>query len=132
MNDFQPPAFDRIDAVFGAKASTYLTREQMGDDFYSGSIRNEFTNHASSLFYRGGSLLPEGRKWKPGVDRAAAALAIKAWLCSFEPKHEIKIGTVGFALSQWTVEDVEPKEAKPTPPKGEKARKPKGKGRAFK
>lgn len=102
MTKLEVPAFTDLDAAFGAKGSTYLTREQMGDDFYDMGARNEFTNHASSLFYHGGPLLPEGRKWKAGIDRAAAARAIKAWLCSFEPKHEIKIGTVGYALSQWT------------------------------
>lgn len=98
--EFPVPDFDGPTVVFGAPASAYLTREQMGDDFYGD--RNEFTHHVQSLFFRGGSMMPEGRRWKAGIDRDKAARAIKALLASFEPKHEIKVGTVGYALSQWT------------------------------
>jgi len=93
------PTFTALDAAFGAKASTYLTREQMGDEFYA--ERNRWTKIASSLFFSGGKLADHGLAFKAGIDRAAAMTAIRAWLCSFEPKHEVKIGTVGFALSQW-------------------------------
>lgn len=93
------PKFDGPTIVFGAPRSSYLTKEQMGDDFYA--MRGRFCDIASSLFYSGGSLAGHGLRFKPGIDRADAMGAIKAWLCSFDPKHEIKIGTVGFALSQW-------------------------------
>lgn len=127
---FPVPDVTDLDVAFGAKASAYLTREQMGDDFYGD--RNEFTRHASSLFFNGGHVLPAGRRWKTGIDRVKAARAIKALLCSFDPKHEIKIGTVGFALSEWT----EPGEAEVRPltphqAQRKKPRKHKGKGRAF-
>ena len=78
----------------------YLTREQMGDDFYGDG--NEFTRHVGSLFFSGGSVLPAGRRWKEGVNPKKAGRAVAAWLRSFDPKHEIKIGTVGYALSRWT------------------------------
>jgi hypothetical protein len=97
---FPVPDFDDMTAVFGAPASAYLSREQLGDDFYGD--RNEFTKHASSVFFQGGRYLPEGRRWRVGIDQTKAKRAISALLRSFEPKHEIKIGTVGFALSQWT------------------------------
>lgn len=96
---FDVPEFTGLDAAFGAKGSTYLTREAMGDEFYGD--RNRWTSVASALFFRGGSLADHDLAFKPGIDRAKAMTAIRAWLCSFEPKHEIKIGTVGFALSQW-------------------------------
>lgn len=98
---FPVPEFNDITVVFGAPAKAYLTREQMGDAFYGD--RNEFTEHVSSIFFRGGGdPLPAGRRWKPEIDQTKACRAIGALLRSFEPKHEIKIGTVGYALSQWT------------------------------
>ena len=97
---FPVPEVSDVDVAFGAGGSAYLTREQMGDEFYGD--RNEYTKHASALFFRGGSILPEGRRWRDGIDQAKASRAIKAMLCSFAPKHEIKIGTVGFALREWT------------------------------
>lgn len=125
------PDFTTLDATFGARGSTYLTREQMGDEFYSD--RNVFTNHVQGVFFRGGSILPPGRVWRPGIDRQKASLAIRAWLCSFEPKHEIKIGTVGYALSVWTQPGT-PDGATVTPHQAQRKKakhKPKGKGRAF-
>lgn len=120
---FPVPAFDDVTAVFGAPGSAYLTREQMGDDFYGD--RNEFTRHASSLFFSGGHCLPPGRRWKDGIDPRQATKAIGALLRSFEPKHEVKIGTVGFALSEWT-EAVE----KPVTPHQQQRKKPRRKGGA--
>lgn len=126
---FPVPEFDGPTVVFGAPASAYLTREQMGDDFYAD--RNEFTRHAANLFYSGGTILPAGRRWKEGVDPLKAKRAIQSLLCSFEPKHEVKIGTVGFAFSQWT--EVGESPAKPLTPHQAQRKKPKhkGKGRAF-
>lgn len=98
---FPVPDFDDVTVAFGAPGRAYLTREQLGDDFY-GSERNEFTKHASTIFFRGGAFVPDGRRWKAGIDHGKAKRAIAALLRSFEPKHEIKIGTVGYALSQWT------------------------------
>lgn len=127
---FPVPEFTDVQIAFGASGSDYLTREQMGDDFYAD--RNEFTRHAQSLFFNGGSLLPSGRRWRADIDRAKASRAIRAWLISFDPKHEVKIGTVGFAMAQWTEVGDEP-EAPRTAHQAQrkKPRKPKGKGRAF-
>lgn len=96
----QVPDFSDVEVAFGAKGAAYLTREQMGDDFYGD--RNEFTNHVQSLFFNGGPVLPAGRRRREGVNAKKAGRAVAAWLRSFDPKHEIKIGTVGYALSQWT------------------------------
>lgn len=127
---FPVPEFSDVQIAFGAGHGAYLTREQMGEDFYGD--RNDFTRHAQSLFFTGGSILPAGRRWKADVDRVKASRAIKALLCSFDPKHEIKIGTVGFALSEWTEPGEQP-EAPRTSHQAQrkKSRKPKGKGRAF-
>lgn len=103
------PDFTDAEAAFGAKRGAYLSQEAMGPDFYG--ERNVFTRHASSLFFSGGSILPDGYRWKADIDRSKAARAIKALLCSFDPPHEIKIGTVGYALSQWTEKNVTPHQA---------------------
>lgn len=94
------PNFSDLEVAFGARADAFLTREQMGDEFYGD--RNEFTRHVGSLFFSGGSVLPAGRRWKEGVNPKKAGRAVAAWLRSFDPKHEIKIGTVGYALSRWS------------------------------
>lgn len=96
---FPVPEFDDVTVVMGAPASAYLTREQMGPEFYGD--RNRFTNTAQSLFFKGGSLAEHGLRWKADIDGRKAARALKALLSSFEPKHEVKIGTAGYALSQW-------------------------------
>lgn len=97
--EFPVPEFTDVECAFGAKGSAYLTREQMGDDFYGD--RNHFTRTAQTLFFKGGSLADHGLSMRPEIDRTKAFRALKAWMCSFEPKHEIKIGTVGYALSKW-------------------------------
>lgn len=99
--EFPVPEFDDASCAFGASEKDYLTREEMGDEFYRMSVRNNFTEAASSLFFTGGKLEDYGLKLKPEIDSIKAHRAIRALLCSFAPKHEIKIGTVGFALSKW-------------------------------
>lgn len=101
---FPVPEFDGATVAFGAPCSAYLTREEMGDDFYND--RNRYTRAAQSLFFRGGSLADHGLRLKPGIDRTLAMRALRALLGSFEPKHEIKIGTVGYALREWC-DDIE-------------------------
>ncbi|WP_312144151.1 hypothetical protein [Brevundimonas sp.] len=100
MADYRVPNFSDVEVAFGAPATAYLTREQMGDEFYGDG--NVFTRHANGLFFKGGSVLPDGRQWKAGINAKKAGRAVAALLRSFEPKHEIKVGTVGYALSQWT------------------------------
>lgn len=118
---FPVPDFDGPTVAFGAPRSAYLTEEQMGRDFYCD--RNRYTAAAQKLFFNGGSLADHGLRFKPSIDRAKAMNAIRALLCSFEPKHEIKIGTVGYALSQWCEDDVR----EPTPHQAQR-KKPRHKG----
>lgn len=124
--EFEIPVFTGIDAAFGAEANRYLTADQMGADFYAD--RNRYTGVAQALFFDGGSLAQHGLRFKAGIDKAAAMTAIRAWLCSFAPKHEIKIGTVGYALSRWC-EDCAPESAGPgaqTPHQARRKKKRRG------
>lgn len=118
--DFPVPAFTDIDAIFGAGAKTYLTREQMGADFYGD--HNRFTRAASDLLFQGGKLADFGLALKPDIDKVAAMHAIRAWLCSFAPEHEIKIWTVGYALSKWCEDATQ----EPTPHQAQRRKKRKG------
>jgi hypothetical protein len=96
---FPVPEFTDIAVALGASRSDYLTREEMGDDLYSGYGRH--CNAARMLFFKGGKLSDFGLCWKAEINGAKAMRALRAWLGSWDPKHEIKIGTVGYALSQW-------------------------------
>lgn len=96
--DFPVPELDASNFAFGASASDYLTREQLGPEFYYG--RHPMFNVAEKLFY-GGSLAQHGLKVRDDLDRKRVMNAIRGLLGSFAPKHEIKIGTVGAALAQW-------------------------------
>lgn len=101
--DFPIPEFTALDAAFGADIKTYLPREKIPDQMYA--MRGKHADAASGLFFKGGRLEDFGLRLKPGIDRKKAFTAISAWLCSFAPSHEQKIGTVAYALSQWC-EDV--------------------------
>ena len=108
MKDYPIPEFSDAEVAFGADQKHYLTREQMGDEFYR--EHHPSARIASALFFRGGSLEGHGLRFRKGIDRAKAARAIRALLCSFAPKHEVKIGTVGYALDKWC--EAIPREAK--------------------
>ena len=56
---------------------------------------------ASNLFFRGGRMSDFGMKPRDGVDASKARTVIQACLGSFEPKHEHKIGGVGWLIDQW-------------------------------
>ncbi|KQP53063.1 hypothetical protein [Methylobacterium sp. Leaf106] len=98
---FPVPDFDRPTVIFGAEHSAYLTKAQMGDEFYSG--QHPMCRVASKLFFSGGKLEDYGIRLKGEIDSAKAHAAIQGLLGSFAPKHEIKIGTVGVALANWCV-----------------------------
>ena len=98
---FPVPDFDYPTILCGARRSAYLTAEQMGDDFYSG--RHPMCRVASALFHKGGKLTDHGLRLKSEINSGKAYGAIQGLLSSFEPQHEIKIGTVGVALANWCV-----------------------------
>lgn len=120
---FPVPDFNDLTVAIGAPASAYLTYEQMGADHYRQHSRH--SKVASELFFQGGSLAQHGLRFKPEIDAPKAMRAIRAFLCSFDPKHEIKIGTVGYALAQWC-EDHVPAQ---TPHQAQRKRRRKGKPR---
>lgn len=62
------------------------------------SQRNAWVKIAEAIFF--GGKRPR-LKAKAGVDGAAAVRFIQALLRSYEPKHERKMATVGFLLSEW-------------------------------
>jgi hypothetical protein len=100
--DFPVPEFNGLDVAFGARGDRFLTKEQVGDHY---GMNTPMAKVASALFFRGGSLSEHGLRLKKGIDRGKAMAAIQAWLCSFDPKHEIKIGTVAYALDAWCEKD---------------------------
>lgn len=115
--EFPVPEFTQLSVMLGASRDKYLAQEKLGQVFYSG--RHPMCDVAHKLFFEGGRIEDFGIRFRPGIDRPKAFAAIRALLCSFEPSHEIKIGTVGLALSQWTEPiPVEAKPVKPTKHKG--------------
>lgn len=95
LGSFKVPAFGGVAAVFGARLNEYPDRASIP------KIDPKFEDVVSALFFRGGSLADHGLKLKAGINRGAAMTAIRAWLCSFDPKHEHKTETVAWALSEW-------------------------------
>lgn len=91
--------FEGLDAAFGARGQDYPTRADIPDQFYNHN--SPYNQVVSSLFFSGGKLEDFGLSFKPGIDKAQAMTAIRALLSSFDPKHEIKMGTVAWALSKW-------------------------------
>ncbi|MBD8556332.1 hypothetical protein IFT84_17630 [Rhizobium sp. CFBP 8762] len=99
LGSHQFPSFDGLAAAFGADIRDYPARDIIPDDFYRG--RTPYNAVVSALFFRGGSLESFGLKFKAEIDQGQAMTAIRALLCSFAPKHEIKEATVAWALSVW-------------------------------
>jgi hypothetical protein len=97
---FPVPDFDAATVAFGASRKDYLTLEQLGD-WYDMNRATPFHKAVSGLFARGGKLADYGLTFKPGIDQAKAMGAIRALLSSWDPKHEIKVGTVAVALANW-------------------------------
>lgn len=122
---FPVPEFDGPTVVFGAPRSAYLTEEQMGRDHYGERTRH--AKVASALFFSGGRLADHGLRFKAGIEPGTALAAIRALLCSFEPKHEIKIGTVAAYLEDWC-EDYAAEKPQ-TPHQAQRVKRRKGKAR---
>jgi hypothetical protein len=89
------PEFDTASVAFGADRLAYLPRHELPD------VPRKYMDMASGLFFSGGSL----PKFAPQVDGQKAARAVRAWLSSWEPSHEQKEATVGYALWLWTDAD---------------------------
>ena len=93
---FPIPEFDGPAQAFGAGKQQYFNRGKIPD------VPKKYKDMASMLFFVGGAL-PD---MKPEVDRAKAMAAVSAWLRSFEPAHEAKVGTVAYAFWVWCEGDL--------------------------
>ncbi len=99
MSEILPvPEFDAVTVVFGAPSEAFVSRED------GSKYEREFAKEASvanKIFFKGGTLAEYGLKLKPEVDSKKAHLALRALLCSWNPPHEAKIGTVARYLNSW-------------------------------
>lgn len=94
------PAFDGLSAAFGARLNDYPKLEDIPAEFRKHDGR--FQSIFSKLFFNGGKLEDHGLKLKTGISHRKAMTAIRAYMSSFDPKHEHKTATVAWALSEWT------------------------------
>lgn len=101
--EFPIPEFDGPTVAFGAGQKDYLTREQLGEWYgcYGHNSNTPFHNAVEGLFYDGGKLADYGLTFKKNVDQGKAMRALRGLMCSFSPKHEVKIGTCAVALANW-------------------------------
>jgi hypothetical protein len=89
---FPIPKFDAINAALGADRSKYFNRHDIP------KIPRVYQELAMALMFKRIELPKLSNK----VDRTQAATAIQAWLVSFGPAHEAKMGTVAYALWVWS------------------------------
>lgn len=85
------PKINDLDMVFG-KGVKFFDRHNLPN------VPRKFTQAASSLFFNGGEI-PE---FEPDIDRQDAARMLRAMLGSFDPPHESKEATAGYALWVWS------------------------------
>lgn len=89
-------AFSNASGVIG-EGGYYLRRSPPQ---YS-LVPDEYVDKASTLFFKGGDLGAIGLKPRAGHDLKRIMRALRFLLTSFEPSHEQKEATVGFALMKW-------------------------------
>jgi hypothetical protein len=97
LGNHQFRVFDGMDASFGANIRDYPKMEEVPKH----DLHRRYEDVVSSLFFRGGRLADYGLSLNAGLDHRAAMTAIKALMCSFEPKHEHKTAVVAWALREW-------------------------------
>lgn len=100
---FPVPEFDALTAAFGAPLEAFFDRRKCPD------VPREYETAVSMLFYSGGEI----PKFSAQVDRKKAAIALRAWLSSFQPAHEAKIATAAYAVWLWSTMPDEPTETRP-------------------
>ncbi len=96
------------DRIFAANVTDMMPEYKALPEEYA-QMRHPWCQFASGLFFKGGDLRPLVAK--PGVDKDKAIRHISTVLRSWEPKHEHKIGAVGFLFNEW-FEGEPPKETK--------------------
>lgn len=92
--------FTGLDFAFGAKLSDYPPFSSIPEEFRQ--ERTKANEAASQFFFSGGRLEDFDLRLKSGVDRAAFYGTLKALLSSFEPKHEHKMATCAWLISEFT------------------------------
>ena len=93
---FPIPEFDKPAQAFGAEESQYFHRCRIP------AVPKKYEDMVNALFFKGGTL-PEVQ---PSIDKVKAAAATRAWLVSFSPAHEAKVGTVAYAFWVWCEGDL--------------------------
>lgn len=99
------PELTGADVAFGG--IKHMPRYSDVPDNFKNSY-DPYCKAVSSWFFRGAKGAPNGIiidgvtfTAKPGVDAGKALRAIRAVLCSFEPKHEHKEAACAYMLSEW-------------------------------
>jgi hypothetical protein len=100
VGDHQFPKFDGISTAFGADQRDYPSYDTIPEQFHCCS-NTPFNKAFSGLFFHGGKLSDFDLSWKAGIDQNEAMRTIRALMCSWAPKHEVKEATVAWALSEW-------------------------------
>jgi hypothetical protein len=83
------PKFDTLPEEF--RRDRHPTCDAISDWFFSGA----------KPFPNGITIGKRTFTAKAGVDSNKAIAAIRSVLCSFEPKHEHKVGGCAFMLNEW-------------------------------
>lgn len=83
------PVFTGDDVFIGARADRFFPRGDLPQ------VPSKYTDLASSLFFRGGAIVPHVGS---DVNPRLATVALRSLLGSFEPAHEAKIATAGYLL----------------------------------
>lgn len=100
LGNHQFRAFTGLDCAFGARMSDYPPYDSIPEEFRRGhSVANRVV---STIFFRGGKLEDFGLRLKAGVHPTAFYGALKAMLCSFDPKHEHKEAACAWLVSEYT------------------------------
>lgn len=100
LGDFEIPELDQVNVAFGAGLEAYPSRDVLPKEYFSMSAPG--CKIAEDLFYQGHS--KSKRALKDGVDPGQFWVVVRSLLASWAPKHEVKIGTVGWLIDSYTEE----------------------------
>jgi hypothetical protein len=101
----QPKEVSDVDMAYPAYVvGKYMPlREELPEEFRYDWMDNPYCELVSDLFHKGGTI----GEFKKEIDRDKAVRHISACIRSFEPKHEHKIGAIGYLLSLWLKEKLQ-------------------------
>ncbi|TDQ63606.1 hypothetical protein ATL17_1613 [Maritalea mobilis] len=92
LGNFEVPT--EFSVFAGAKLNQYPPHNSIP------KVGREYHDVANGLFYEGGTLSDFGAILNPGVDSGLFHGALKAYLASFEPKHEHKMDAAAWLISE--------------------------------